>query len=79
VIGDIDYQGSQVIKAVKEELDHLGVTLVLCDVAPRVRRELDAYGLTDVIGQDHLFESVSDVLDAYRQLPPGTTAPATAS
>lgn len=76
VIGDIDYQGSQTVLAVKNELDHLGVTLVLCDVEPGVRKELDAYGLTAVIGEDHLFDSPSDVLAAYRQLPPPTSAPA---
>jgi hypothetical protein len=75
VIGDIDYQGSQTVLAVKGELDRLGVTLVLCDVEPLVRRELDAYGLTAVIGEDHLFDSPSDVLAAYRQLPPPASVP----
>ena len=77
VIGDIDYQGSQTVLAVKGELDRLGVTLVLCDVDPSVRRELDAYGLTAAIGEDHLFDSVSEVLAAYRQLPAAASAPAT--
>ena len=54
----------------------LGVTLVLCDVEPRVRKELDAYGLTAKIGEDHLFDSVSEVLAAYRQLPPPASASA---
>jgi MFS superfamily sulfate permease-like transporter len=76
VVGDIDYQGSQTILAVKGELDRLGVTLVLCDVEPRVRKELDAYGLTAVIGEDHLFDSPSEVLAAYRQLPPPASVPA---
>jgi MFS superfamily sulfate permease-like transporter len=77
VIGDIDYQGSQTVLAVKGELDRLGITLVMCDVDPSVRRELDAYGLTAAIGEDHLFDSVSEVLAAYRQLPPAASAPAT--
>jgi len=76
VIGDIDYQGSQTVLAVKGELDRLGVTLVLCDVEPGVRRQLDAYGLTAVIGEDHLFDSPSEVLAAYRQLPPPASVPA---
>jgi sulfate permease, SulP family len=76
VMGDIDYQGSETVRAVKQELDRLGITLVLCDVEPRVRRELDAYGLTAAIGEDHVFDSVSEVLAAYRQLPPTTSAPA---
>jgi sulfate permease, SulP family len=77
VIGDVDYQGSQTVLAVKGELDRLGITLVMCDVDPSVRRELDAYGLTAAIGEDHLFDSVSEVLAAYRQLPPASSAPAT--
>jgi sulfate permease, SulP family len=76
VIGDIDYQGAEALRAVKDELDRLGVTLVLCDVEPRVRRELDAYGLTAAIGEDHIFDSLSQVLAAYRQLPPAASAPA---
>jgi MFS superfamily sulfate permease-like transporter len=79
VIGDIDYQGSQTVRSVKEELDRLGVTLVLCDVEPRVRGELDAYGLTAAIGEDHVFDSLSEVLAAYRRLPPPTGTAQTAS
>jgi MFS superfamily sulfate permease-like transporter len=76
VIGDVDYQGSQTLGAVKGELDRLGVTMVLCDVEPSVRRELDAYGLTAVIGEDHLFDSIAEVLAAYGQLPPPASMPA---
>jgi MFS superfamily sulfate permease-like transporter len=75
VMGDIDYQGSQTVRAVKEELDRLGVTLVLCEIEPGVRTELDAYGLTTLIGVDHLFDSIAEVLTAYRQLPPVTSPP----
>jgi hypothetical protein len=77
VIGDIDYQGSQTVRAIKEELDRMRVTLVLCDIEPRVREELDTYGLTAVIGEDHLFDGVPEVLAAYRQLPPAANEPAT--
>jgi sulfate permease, SulP family len=73
VMGDIDYQGSQVVQSVKDELDRLGVALVLCEVEPRVRRELDAYGLTASIGADHIFGSLSELLAAYRGLPPVPT------
>jgi MFS superfamily sulfate permease-like transporter len=79
VMGDIDYQGSETVRSMKEELDRLGVALVLCDIEPRVRRELDAYGLTAVIGEVHLFDSLSEVLAAYRQLPPAPGAAPAAS
>jgi MFS superfamily sulfate permease-like transporter len=77
VIGDIDYQGSQTLRSIKDELDRLGVTLVLCDIGPRVRTELDAYGLTAAIGEDHLFDGPAEVLAAYRQLPPASSTPTT--
>ena len=68
VITDIDYQGSQAVQAVKDELDRLGVTLALCDVEPGVRSQLDAYGLTTAIGQERIFATISELLAAYRQL-----------
>ena len=64
-IGDIDYSGSDSIRAVHEELDRKGIVFVLCSVEPRIRTELDAYGLTDKIGKARIFESIDDVLKAY--------------
>jgi MFS superfamily sulfate permease-like transporter len=67
VMGDIDYQGSQAIQSMKDELDGLGVVLVLCNVAPAVREELDAYGLTARIGEDRIFDTLPELLTAYRE------------
>ena len=38
----------------------------MCRLTPKVRSELDAYGLTAEIGEDHLFEDAKAVLDAYQ-------------
>jgi SulP family sulfate permease len=76
-IGDIDYSGSETLGAVQEELASQGVTLVMSDVDAKVRGELDAYGLTDKIGADRLFASVTAMLAAYAALPPAADAAAT--
>ena len=44
--------------------------LVLCAVDPAVRKLLDAYGLTDKIGAEHIFERPVDVVTAYSKLAP---------
>ena len=53
-MGDVDYSGADAIRAVFEELQARGVTLVLSEVDPVVMQLLDAYGLTDKIGQGQL-------------------------
>jgi hypothetical protein len=40
--------------------------LVMADVGPAVKAQLDAYGLTDKIGSDRFYESILDVVEAYR-------------
>jgi SulP family sulfate permease len=66
-VGDIDYSGADAIRAVVGELKTRGVSFILCDVNPQVQRLLDAYGLTDTIGRDHVYETPQDVIDAYRR------------
>jgi sulfate permease, SulP family len=38
----------------------------LAEVTPEVRAELDRYGLTEQIGPDAFFETVSAMIDAFR-------------
>ena len=52
-IGDIDLS-VDAIRRIHTELSAKGVTLVLADVEPHVREELDAYELTGVIGSQQL-------------------------
>ena len=65
-IGDIDYSGADTIRQVKEELARTGVTFAICDLSPKVRGQLDAYGLTELIGTDRIFATTADLLAAYR-------------
>jgi len=65
-VGDIDFSGADTIRQVKEELARTGVTFAICDLSPKVRAQLDAYGLTELIGTDRIFATTTDLLAAYR-------------
>jgi len=65
-IGDIDYSGADTIRQVKEELARTNVEFAICDLNPKVRGQLDAYGLAEAIGVDRIFATAVDLLAAYR-------------
>ena len=65
-IGDVDYSGSDAIRQVLEELGRKDVSLALSDVNPKVRGQLDAYGLTAKIGAERIFDTFQDLLEAAR-------------
>jgi SulP family sulfate permease len=66
-MGDVDYSGADAIRAVFEELQGRGVTLVLSEVDPVVMRLLDAYGLTDKIGKANFFATTGEAAEAYQR------------
>jgi len=72
--GDIDYQGAETLRQVQGELKGRGIRLVVCQAEPGVRKQLDAYKLTDAIGRDNFYDFVQDVLAAYAT-GEGATAP----
>jgi MFS superfamily sulfate permease-like transporter len=61
---DVDYSGGETIKQVYNELHDRGVRLVISDIPPSVRVELDRYGVTELIGADAYFETSGEALDA---------------
>jgi MFS superfamily sulfate permease-like transporter len=64
---DIDYSGADTIRQVHTILQKKGVTLVFANVIDHVKQELDRYGLTELIGEEHLYGSLPDMLAAYRK------------
>jgi high affinity sulfate transporter 1 len=64
---DIDYSGADTVRRVHTMLQKKGVTLVFTNVIERVKGELDRYGLTKLIGEEHIFSSLPDMLAAYRK------------
>jgi high affinity sulfate transporter 1 len=66
-IADIDYSGSETLRELATSLHEQGTRLVLAEVAPDVRAQLERYGLRDVLPDDACFDAVSDAIDAFRQ------------
>ncbi len=75
-VGDVDYSGADSMRQVREELERKNVTLVLVDVSPEVRSQVDAYGLTEPIGEGNIYPSIRELEAAYRRLGPPATPPA---
>ena len=66
-MGDIDFSGADSVRQIQGELERRGAKLVVCELDPAVRGQLDAYGLTDKIGEANFFDFPQDVLTAYRK------------
>ena len=66
-IGDVDFTSAETLKKVYGYLKKRDITLVLSGVVPPVINELDKDGIMKMIGRDHIFESVQDVIVAYKR------------
>ena len=74
---DVDWSGGATIRQSFGQLKERGVRLVFAEVADNVRAELDAYGVTKLVGEDAYYGSVAAVMAAYQQKQqPSTGAPA---
>ena len=80
-IADIDYSGADSVRQIVDELRTGGVVVAMCELSPRIRKQLDAYELTELIGQDRIFHTIGDLVAAYgaQPAPAGSddSAPAT--
>ncbi len=62
----IDFTAADAFQQVYKTLQKRGVTLVLSNVVVNVKKELDHYGLTTLIGEEHFFDSLPEILEAYQ-------------
>ena len=65
-IGDVDYSAGETLVGVHGQMQEHGTRLVFADVDEDVRAELDRYGITDLIGPDAYFDTVTDVVGSFR-------------
>ena len=59
---DIDYTGAETLRQVHDACVAHSVQLVFAGVLPSVREELERAGIVDLVGPDHFFEQVGDVI-----------------
>jgi high affinity sulfate transporter 1 len=65
-IDDIDFTGGKTLVEVADELAERDIVFAVARASGGVRRELDRFGLTAKIGQDHYFERLETARDAFR-------------
>ena len=63
-IVDVDYSGGLTLKQVIDELKDRGASLVIAQLSDSVRPELDRLGVTQEIGADAFYDSVSAAVEA---------------
>jgi MFS superfamily sulfate permease-like transporter len=65
-IGDIDYTAAAVLRRIHQQLTARGARLVMAEVSPPVRAQLDRYGISELISEDAFYHSPKDVVTAAR-------------
>ena len=82
-VSDVDYSAARTLRALHEELVRTGVRPVFVHAQASLRADLDRHRLTEVIGADHIVDTLHEALAAIRdaQRPSGlltspTTGPA---
>jgi high affinity sulfate transporter 1 len=64
-IDDVDYTGGKTLTELARELKDRGVVFAVADAGAQLRRELDRFGVTDVIGPEHYFDGLQAARDAF--------------
>jgi SulP family sulfate permease len=64
-VDDVDFTAAAVLREIYKMLKEKGVRLVLSEVDEDIRHELDRSEVTDLIGKEFIFDSISDVEAAY--------------
>ncbi len=70
-IGDVDYTSAETLRLVIAHVQKRGVTFVMSEVGDRVREEFGRDGISELVGMEHIFESVQDAIEAYKIYGPG--------
>ena len=66
-VDDVDFSAAETLRSLAAFLKERGIRLVLAEVPHNVRGELDRSGITQLIGGGSYYDTISDVLNAYRQ------------
>lgn len=70
-IADVDYTGAQALRTILHRLREHSVQAAFSEVPDRVRKLLDRYRITDLVGAEHIYPDPRDVLAAYEHATAG--------
>jgi MFS superfamily sulfate permease-like transporter len=62
----VDYSAARVVREVEQDLSRRGIALVLVHPQSSLRDDLRRHRLSDVIGADHIFDTLHEALAAIR-------------
>lgn len=65
-IFNVDFSGGETMRQAVGELHDRGARLVIAEMPDETRRQLDGYGVSDLIGADGYFGSVGEAIDSFR-------------
>jgi high affinity sulfate transporter 1 len=66
-VDDIDYTGGETLAELVEELLGRKIVVAVAEPSASVQRELDAFGVTERIGRERVYETVGGARDAFRR------------
>lgn len=66
-VDDIDFTAGYTLRSIYDLLKSRSIKLVFLMVEPNVRRELDRYGITDLVGTGAYFEAGDALIEAFHQ------------
>ncbi len=66
-IDDVDYTGGMALLELAEQLRLRKIVLAVVEASDALKRELDRFGVTARIGEDHYFDTVADALEAFHR------------
>jgi high affinity sulfate transporter 1 len=66
-VDDIDFTAGYTLRSIHDQLKPQNIKLVFLLVEPNVRKELDRYGVTDLVGPEAYFESGTDLVKAFKR------------
>jgi MFS superfamily sulfate permease-like transporter len=66
-IDDIDFSGGKTLGELADQLHERKVVLALCEVGPKVRDQLDVFGVTSKVGAEHIYDTVQDAVEAFHR------------
>jgi MFS superfamily sulfate permease-like transporter len=62
----MDYSAGQAIAELQRDLSEKGVILAMARITSALRSDMDVQGITDLIGQDHIYQSRKKSLAAFK-------------
>ena len=66
-IDDVDYTGGMALVELAEQLELRKIVLAIAEASDSLKRELDRFGITARIGEDHYFDTVARALEAFHR------------